>query len=163
MVGHLSPTVAWHHLQGSLGAGAMGVCSRSLGVLLLGGGPGRTAMAAIAFSTAAGLAIRTCSWFLGDKPDAHLLVVMQGSGQHKGLFQALPTAIADIVVHYDDDMVEVQKVFPPLHRCKGGRMIVLVFDLSQRSTWRRCKHMAMCSSLNIETAVTESALCARIR
>ena len=70
------------------------------------GCPGRTAMAAIASSTAAGLAVRACSRFLGDEPHAHLLVVMQGGGQYEGLLQALPTPIAGVVVCYDD-MVEV--------------------------------------------------------
>ena len=59
--------------------GALGVCCRSLGVLL-GGSLGRTAAAAIAPSAAAGLAIRACGELLGNEPNAHLLVVMQGGG-----------------------------------------------------------------------------------
>ena len=35
-------------------------------------------MAAIASSTAAGLAARASGGLLGDEPDAHFLVVMQG-------------------------------------------------------------------------------------
>ena len=40
------------------GTGALGVCSRSLGVLLLGDSPGGATMAAITSSTTAGLAVR---------------------------------------------------------------------------------------------------------
>ena len=57
-------------------------------------------MAAITSSATAGLAVRACGWFLGDEPEAHLLVVMQGRGQHEGLLQALSTAIAGVVVCY---------------------------------------------------------------
>ena len=52
------------------------------------GGPGRTAVAAVTPSTAAGLAIRGCGRFFGDKPDAHLLVFMQGRGENEGILQA---------------------------------------------------------------------------
>ena len=62
---------------GRQGTGALGVCRGSLAILL-GGSLGRTAVAAIAPSAAAALAIRACSRLLGDEPDAHLLVVMQG-------------------------------------------------------------------------------------
>ena len=79
VVGCLSSTVAWQCLLGRWGAGALGVCSRSLGVLL-GGSLGRTATAAIAPSATAGLAIRACGGLLGDESDAHILVVMQGGG-----------------------------------------------------------------------------------
>ena len=78
-MGWLSSTAAWWCLCGRWGAGALGVCSGSLGVLL-GGSPGRTATAAIAPSATAGLAIRACGGLLGDEPDAHLFVVMQGGG-----------------------------------------------------------------------------------
>ena len=50
-------------------------------------------MAAITSSAAAELAVRTCSWFLGYEPEAHLLVVMHGRGQHECLLQALSTSI----------------------------------------------------------------------
>ena len=49
-----------------------------------------------------------------------------------------------------------------MHRCRRGKMIILLTCL-KRLTWRHRSHVAVCSSLNMEMAVTKSALCARIR
>ena len=76
-------------------------------------------MAAIAPSTAAELAIRACSRLLGDERDAHLLVVMQGRAQYKGLLQALPAPIAGIVMSYDN-VIEVLQVIPPCVSAEGA-------------------------------------------
>ena len=77
-------------------------------------------MAAITSSTAAGLAVRAYGWFLGDEPEAHLLMVMQGRGQHKGLLQALSTSIAGIVVCYYD-VIEIRKIIPPCIGAEGTK------------------------------------------
>ena len=62
-------------------------------------------MAAIT-STTAGLAAQDSGRLLGGKPEAHLFVAVQGLGGHEGLFQALPTSVAGIVVR-DDYVVQV--------------------------------------------------------
>ena len=119
VAGLLSSTAAWHHLRDSWGAGALEVSGRSLGVLLLGCSHGGATVAAIASSATAGLAVRACGWFLG-KPEAHLLVVVQGRGQHEGLLQALSTSIVGIVVHYYD-VVEIRKIVPPCICAEGAK------------------------------------------
>ena len=111
-VGLLTSAAVWGHLRGHWGTGALGVGGRSLGVLLLECCPGgATTLVAIASTAAAGLAIRACSGFLG-KPEAHLLVIVQGRGRHEGLLQALSTSIAGVVVCYYD-VVEIRKIIPP--------------------------------------------------
>ena len=73
-----------------------------------------------------GLPSEPAAGLLGDEPNAHLLVVMQGGRGYKGLLQALPTPIAGIVMHYDN-MIDVREVIPPpplLHKCRRGRTIV---------------------------------------
>ena len=77
-------------------------------------------MAAITSSTAVGLALRAYGWFLGDEPEAHLLVVMQGRGWHEGLLQALSTSIAGIVVRYYD-VVEIRKIIPSHVGAEGAK------------------------------------------
>ena len=114
-----------------MGAGTLGVGGGSLGVLLLGCSPGGATVAAITSSDTAGLAVRASGWFLGDKPKAHLLVVVQGRGQHEGLLQALSTSIAGVVVHYYD-VVEIRKIIPPKYVQKGHSDSFT--NLSQRST-----------------------------
>ena len=112
VVGLLMSAVAWNHLRGHWGTGALEVSSRSLGVLLLGCCPGgATTLVAFVSSAAAGHAAGACSGFLGE-PKAHLLVVVQGRGQHEGLLQALSTSIAGVVVRYYD-VVEIRKIIPP--------------------------------------------------
>ena len=93
-------------------------------------------MAAITSSAIAELAVRAYRWFLGNKPEAHLLVVVQGRGQHKGLLQALSTSIAGIVVCYYD-VIEIRKIIPPMYAQKGQNDSFT--DLYQRSTCRCLK------------------------
>ena len=71
----------------------------------LGGGLGRTPLAAIA-STTRGLAIQDSGELLGGRPEAHLLVAVQGRGRYEGLLQTLPASIAGIVMR-NDYVVEV--------------------------------------------------------
>ena len=72
---------------------------------LFGGGLGGSPVAAIALATA-GLPIQGSGRLLGGKPEAHLLVVVQGQGRYEGLLQTLPTSVAGIVMH-NDYVVEV--------------------------------------------------------
>ena len=93
--------------------------------------------------------------FHGGEPEAHLFVGVQCQRRDKGLFQALPTSVARIVVH-DYYVVQVREVISPCISAEGA-------DLSHRSTWSHCRHAAVWSSLRSETAITESTLCTSIK
>ena len=96
----------------------LGVGGSSLAILLWGG-LGGNPTAAIT-STTAWLAVRDLGGFHGGKPEAHLLVGVQGQGRDERLFQASPTAIAHIVVH-NYYVVQVREVISPCISAEGAK------------------------------------------